>query len=98
MAKRLTLKMLSEELASLRRQVTRIEKQIEEKVSIQLSSALERIRHSASPDVVSESQRRQMIEEAAYYRAQARGFKGGSPEEDWTAAEAEIDRMLEGNH
>lgn len=37
-----------------------------------------------------------MIAEAAYYRARARGFQGGSPGEDWLAAEAEIDRRLSG--
>ena len=27
---------------------------------------------------------------AAYYRAEARGFRGGSPEQDWLDAEAEL--------
>ena len=43
---------------------------------------------------VSPEQRRQMIAEAAYYRAQQRGFQLGDPQEDWLAAEAEIDHML----
>ena len=37
---------------------------------------------------------RQMIEEAAYFRAEARGFAGGDPVADWLAAEAEIDALL----
>lgn len=37
---------------------------------------------------------RQMIEEAAYYRAEKRGFRGGDPVADWLAAEAEIDALL----
>ena len=37
---------------------------------------------------------RQMIQEAAYFRAEARGFIGGDPVEDWLAAEAEIDRLV----
>jgi ABC-type transporter Mla subunit MlaD len=37
-----------------------------------------------------------MIEEAAYFRAQQRGFEGGDPVADWLEAESEIDRMLEG--
>lgn len=45
---------------------------------------------------ISEQQRYQMIAEAAYYRAEHRGFQGGSPEEDWYAAAAEIDAMLAG--
>jgi hypothetical protein len=32
----------------------------------------------------------QQIAEAAYYRAQSRGFQPGSEEQDWLAAEAEI--------
>ncbi len=46
--------------------------------------------HSVTPE-----QRDQMIREAAYYRAQRRGFDGGgTAEEDWRAAEAEIDARL----
>jgi uncharacterized protein (DUF3084 family) len=39
--------------------------------------------------------RQRMIEEAAYFRAQRRGFVGGDPASDWLEAEAEVDRMLE---
>ncbi|MEW6167357.1 MAG: DUF2934 domain-containing protein [Pseudomonadota bacterium] len=35
--------------------------------------------------------RQQMVAEAAYYRALNRGFNGGDPNEDWFAAEREID-------
>ena len=31
-----------------------------------------------------------MVATAAYFRAQARGFIGGSAEQDWTEAEAEV--------
>jgi hypothetical protein len=40
--------------------------------------------------------RHEMIECAAYYRAEKRGFSGGSELEDWLEAEAEIDRTLSG--
>jgi hypothetical protein len=40
--------------------------------------------------------RHEMIECAAYYRAEKRGFSGGCELEDWLEAEAEIDRMLSG--
>ena len=33
---------------------------------------------------------RQMVAAAAYFRAEARGFAGGSPEQDWLDAEAEL--------
>jgi DNA anti-recombination protein RmuC len=42
---------------------------------------------------VSSEQRRQMVAEAAYYRAEHNGFSGDSIE-DWLAAEEEIDRLL----
>lgn len=41
--------------------------------------------------------RRQWIAEAAYYIAERRGFEGGSAEDDWRQAEAEIDRLLAGS-
>lgn len=39
--------------------------------------------------------RRGMIAEAAYYRAQARGFGPGGEMHDWLEAEREIDRMTQ---
>lgn len=39
-------------------------------------------------------ERFRMIAEAAYYRAERRGFVGGDPTADWLAAEAEIRRQL----
>ncbi len=35
--------------------------------------------------------RHQMIQEAAYFRAEKRYFFGGDPVEDWLAAETEIE-------
>jgi hypothetical protein len=37
---------------------------------------------------------RDMVATAAYYRAQARGFKPGSPEQDWFAAEDDLKQRL----
>lgn len=42
------------------------------------------------PAESSEMQRHAMVSEAAYYRAQKRGFEPGRELEDWLAAEAEI--------
>jgi len=39
--------------------------------------------------------RRQMIEQAAYFRAQQRGFVGCDPVADWIEAEREVDTELE---
>ncbi len=38
-----------------------------------------------------------MIAEAAYYRAERRGFATGGEMEDWVQAEAEIDRLIQTN-
>lgn len=40
--------------------------------------------------------RRRMIAEAAYFRAERRGFEAGCELEDWLAAEAEVDRLPAG--
>ena len=43
---------------------------------------------------VSPQEREEMIRQAAYFRSEQRGFTGGSGEEDWRAAEKEIDERL----
>lgn len=43
---------------------------------------------------ISADERIRMISEAAYYRAEQRGFRGGDPERDWLEAEAEVDALL----
>ena len=58
------------------------------------------LKQSVSPasaegeSVISADERRLMICEAAYYRAEHRGFEPGHELEDWIAAEAEIERLL----
>ncbi|WP_211163555.1 DUF2934 domain-containing protein [Azoarcus taiwanensis] len=47
-----------------------------------------------APTPVGDNERRRYVAEAAYYIAEQRGFVGGSAEEDWFAAEAEIERLL----
>jgi hypothetical protein len=49
---------------------------------------------AARPNGVSPEERYRMIAEAAYLRAERRGFAEGSPEQDWLEAEAEVDRRL----
>ena len=44
---------------------------------------------------VTPEERYRMIAEAAYFLAEKRGFVGGDVAEDWLAAEAEIDRILQ---
>jgi hypothetical protein len=45
---------------------------------------------------IGSEERRQMISEAAYYRAERRGFQGDHAQADWFAAEREVDAMLSG--
>ena len=47
-----------------------------------------------SSPIAAEDAWRAMVSTAAYYRAQARGFQDGSPEQDWLAAEAELKQQL----
>ncbi len=48
----------------------------------------------ADARAISGEERTRLIAEAAYYRAQARGFAAGSEEQDWLAAEAEVNAKL----
>ena len=43
---------------------------------------------------ITAADRRQMIAEAAYLRAERRGFAPGGEIEDWLAAEEEVDALL----
>jgi hypothetical protein len=48
----------------------------------------------ASEHKIDAEERRQMIAEAAYFRAERRGFNGGDSVRDWCEAEAEVDARL----
>jgi hypothetical protein len=53
----------------------------------------------AKTDVtVSDDVRRAMIAEAAYLRAEQRGFASGYEVEDWLLAEREVDALLSAHH
>lgn len=47
-----------------------------------------------APQMVSSEERRSMIEQAAYLRAERRGFQGGDPLADWLESEKEVDALL----
>jgi len=49
---------------------------------------------SRSHQPVSPAERKRLIEEAAYRRAEQRNFTGGDPKDDWLQAEREVDRSL----
>lgn len=48
----------------------------------------------SSQQNVTSDQRRQMIAEAAYFKAERRGFSGGDAVRDWCEAEPEVDARL----
>lgn len=72
----------------------------------ELGSDAAQAMHSATPtevrpDVVADiaagvdpDARRQMVAEAAYYRFLNHGGQGGTAQDDWNAAEAEVDERL----
>jgi hypothetical protein len=47
-----------------------------------------------SAGLIDPEHRRALIAEAAYFRAERRGFEPGHEAEDWLAAEAEVDTAL----
>ena len=61
---------------------------------VQFSSAptFDPLRFCVSP--ITADQRRALVAEAAYFRAERRGFAAGRELEDWLAAEAEVDCAL----
>lgn len=63
-------------------------------------SAAPRKRAGAVQSSADLEKRYRMIAEAAYYRAERRGFQGGSEADraDWLAAEQEIDALLAARH
>ena len=64
-------------------------------VAASLSAASPMLARPASrPGPISPEERRHMVAEAAYFRAQRRGFREGDPDRDWIEAELEIDALL----
>ena len=57
------------------------------------TGAGETTRKPAAAEITPE-QRHQLIAEAAYLRAESRGFDAGDPIDDWLQAEQEIDARL----
>ena len=53
-----------------------------------------RSKRTADASVDSSHQRQRMIAEAAYYKAERRGFQQGAALLDWLEAEREVDRTM----
>ena len=62
--------------------------------TIKLSHVSEPVRTAIFGLHPSPQQREHMVREAAYFRAQQRNFCGGNPDDDWCAAEAEVDQRI----
>ena len=52
------------------------------------------LRFVKQPPLETRKSREETIAENAYFRAQRRGYAPGHEEEDWLAAEAEVDEQL----
>jgi len=106
MAEKLTMKVLSGELETLRKRLREFETGFERKLENAMGKATEKLKarieasdgpglrvqgHGGAVDV---DARRRLIAECAYLRAERRGFMCGSPEQDWLEAEMEIDQLL----
>jgi hypothetical protein len=59
-----------------------------------VAAAASALRSAGETELTPEARSR-MIAEAAYYRAERRGFDPGHDLEDWLAAESEVDRDRE---
>lgn len=106
MAEKLSVKALTAELETLRTRVQDLELDFERKLEQALENAAGKLKsriEDAERQTAAErlrdtlfdpAQRRAMIAEAAYARAERRGFRDGSPEHDWLQAEIEIDRLF----
>ena len=106
MAEKLTMKVLSEELETLRKKLRKMETDFERKLESTLEKVTERLKarteaaqgrlpgiqqHGSAVDA---GARRRLIAETAYLRAERRGFCGGNPDEDWLEAERLVDQLL----
>jgi len=106
MAEKLSVKALTAELETLRTRVQDLELDFERKLEQALENAAGKLKsriEDAERQTAAErlrdtlfdpAQRRAMIAEAAYVRAERRGFRGGNPEQDWLQAEIEVDRLF----
>ena len=107
MAERLTMKVLSSELDTLRKSMRKLETDFERKLESAMEKAAEKLKsrieeseglgtglHIHAGAGVDVNARRRLIEERAYFMAERRGFTCGSPEQDWLEAEREIDNLL----
>lgn len=57
-------------------------------------TAKRRAKAQPTPVELSSELRHEMIKEAAYFRAEKRGFQGGDPVSDWLLSEQEVDSAV----
>lgn len=57
------------------------------------SSSSNQVRNTNSITPINQEERRRMVAEAAYFRAEHRAFKNDDINDDWYQAEAEIDML-----
>ncbi len=107
MTQRLTMRLLSSQLALLERRLEKLEDKTDHNIERAINKASSAIVDKKQveprdfntlrvPGVtgIDNQTRLELIGELAYLRAEQRGFKGGSQEQDWLEAEMEIDSLL----
>jgi hypothetical protein len=65
-------------------------------VAVKAKQAEAEVRPVAGPSI-SAQERERFVAQAAYYRAEKRGFAPGYELQDWVEAEAEVLRLIGGN-
>ncbi|MDR3412124.1 MAG: DUF2934 domain-containing protein [Formivibrio sp.] len=56
--------------------------------------AKKRTKKTVKPNLITSEERHHLVEVAAYYLAERRGFGSGSLHDDWLQAEQQIDQMI----
>jgi len=74
---------------------TAAKKKAPKKPTARKKAAIKKVRVTAATTAVNPEERYKMIAEAAFLRAERRGFVDGDDLRDWLDAEREIDQMLE---
>lgn len=59
-----------------------------------IASSAPKRKSAPSRNVITSEERTRLINEAAYYIAEKRGFQGGDPQQDWLEAAAQIDATI----
>ena len=108
MTEKFSVRKMSTDMESLKSRIKELEQRLETKFGYAVSKLRGYSGNSQTDagqkmdelvlNVISNEYRQDLIEKTAYFRAEERGFVGGSPEQDWLEAEAEVDHYIMEQH